>query len=133
MPDEEEKWFIRPHHIESLTNHARSIRDDFLNTNYYSHYNTDLIAPLKEHVIRDKVECLKMLQEYIKDLKSRQRAYMVHPTVNVDYDDLMKSEARAMDMYHNQLTDMFNSFMKDKTKQNAKKLVIDAYEAMNTI
>ena len=26
MPTNEEKWFIRPHHLESLTNHKQSIK-----------------------------------------------------------------------------------------------------------
>jgi len=33
------KWFIRPHHLETLTKHPLSIKDDVLNTRYYSHYN----------------------------------------------------------------------------------------------
>jgi len=42
MPNKEnKKWFIRPHHIESLTNHYDSLKDDVLNTRYYSHYNRD--------------------------------------------------------------------------------------------
>ena len=40
MPGKEEgKWFIRPHHLETLTEHFNSVKDDVLNTNYYSHYN----------------------------------------------------------------------------------------------
>lgn len=33
------KWFIRPHHLETLTEHPQSVKDDVLNTRYYSHYN----------------------------------------------------------------------------------------------
>jgi len=33
------QWFIRPHHLESLTQHPNSIKDDVLNINYVSHYN----------------------------------------------------------------------------------------------
>lgn len=36
--DDAKKWFIRPHHIESLTNHFHSLKDDVLNTRYFSHY-----------------------------------------------------------------------------------------------
>ena len=36
---EEAKWFIRPHHVESLTAHTQSMKDDVLNTRYFSHYN----------------------------------------------------------------------------------------------
>jgi hypothetical protein len=32
-----EPWFIRPHHVENLTNHPKSLKDDIFNTNYYSH------------------------------------------------------------------------------------------------
>ena len=40
MPNKEDKkWFIRPHHVESLTNHYNSLKDDVLNTRYFSHYN----------------------------------------------------------------------------------------------
>ena len=39
MPKESEKWFIRPHHIENLTRHPNSIRNEVFNTHYYSHYN----------------------------------------------------------------------------------------------
>lgn len=37
--DSQSKWFIRPHHLQSLTNHPNSIKDDVLNTRYYSHYD----------------------------------------------------------------------------------------------
>ena len=42
MPQKEHgngKWFIRPHHLESLTKHEHSIKDDVLNTRYISHYD----------------------------------------------------------------------------------------------
>ena len=35
------KWFIRPHHVEKLTTHVKSIKDDILNTQYYSHYHDE--------------------------------------------------------------------------------------------
>ncbi len=42
IPKEQDaKWFIRPHHVESLTAHPNSIKDDILNTNYYSKYVVD--------------------------------------------------------------------------------------------
>jgi len=33
------KWFIRPHHLETLTEHPLSVKDGVLNTRYFSHYN----------------------------------------------------------------------------------------------
>ena len=56
------KWFIRPHHLETLTQHPLSIKDDVLNTRYYSHYdqnydkkeekniNADAIVKIEEHL-----------------------------------------------------------------------------------
>ena len=42
MPQKEQgKWFIRPHHLEALTAHPQSVKDDVLNTRYYSHYNQE--------------------------------------------------------------------------------------------
>lgn len=35
----EPAWFIKPHHLESLTQHPNSLKDDFLNTKYFSHFN----------------------------------------------------------------------------------------------
>lgn len=35
------QWFIRPHHLETLTKHPLSIKDDVLNMRYVSHYNQD--------------------------------------------------------------------------------------------
>ncbi len=32
------KWFVRPHHVECLTRHVKSVKDEVLNTWYYSHY-----------------------------------------------------------------------------------------------
>lgn len=32
-------WFVRPHHLETLTQHPKSIPDDVLNTRYVSNYD----------------------------------------------------------------------------------------------
>ena len=44
MPKKESgngKWFIRPHHLETLTEHPLSIKDGVLNTRYFSHYDQE--------------------------------------------------------------------------------------------
>lgn len=42
LPKKEDgKWFIRPHHLESLTKHPQSLKDDITNVTYISHYNID--------------------------------------------------------------------------------------------
>ena len=73
MPDKlpEDKWFIRPHHIESLTNHASSIKDDFLNTRYYSFYNNE-----KPHVPTEKEKALSMIEEKLQALRLKSEVQM---------------------------------------------------------
>lgn len=44
------KWFIRPHHIENLTQHPSSLKDGVFNTHYFSHYNQEYG---KEPVVND--------------------------------------------------------------------------------
>lgn len=35
---EKDKWYLRPHHIETLTEHPNSLKDNILDSNYYSFY-----------------------------------------------------------------------------------------------
>lgn len=44
-PKEEEEWYIRRHHIESLTKNDKGIPDDIMNTKYISYYKPDDKAP----------------------------------------------------------------------------------------
>lgn len=44
-PKESDEWYIRKHHIESLTKNEKGIPDDILNTKYISYYKPDDKAP----------------------------------------------------------------------------------------
>jgi hypothetical protein len=44
------KWYIRPHHLESLTKHPQSVKDDVLNTRYVSHYDQKYGIPEEVNV-----------------------------------------------------------------------------------
>lgn len=44
------KWYIRPHHLESLTKHPQSVKDDVLNTRYVSHYDQTYGIPEEVNV-----------------------------------------------------------------------------------
>jgi len=58
------KWFIRPHHVGSLTSHKSSIRDDYLNTHYFSHYNQQYGKVAEEDHNQLAIEhCEKMITE----------------------------------------------------------------------
>jgi hypothetical protein len=35
----DDKWYIRPHHIESLTEHPNSLKDNVIDSNYYTFYS----------------------------------------------------------------------------------------------
>ena len=68
--DQELPWYIKPHHVESLTQHSSSIRDDFLNTRYYSLYNQDYGRTKQEvfsetavDYIESQIDKLKLKQE----------------------------------------------------------------------
>ena len=53
------KWFIRPHHLETLTVHANSIKDGVLDTRYFSNYDQE---HGKKKEIDTKVEALDNIE-----------------------------------------------------------------------
>jgi hypothetical protein len=44
---DEAEWYLRPHHVETLTHHEKSMKDDVTNTRFHSHYNAELEKPKK--------------------------------------------------------------------------------------
>jgi hypothetical protein len=77
MPTKESgngKWFIRPHHLETLTKHPLSVKDDVLNTRYYSHYNQDYGKIPKRN---DNAEAIEYIENHLKELKSNQHVMML--------------------------------------------------------
>ena len=66
---DEKKWFIRPHHVESLTNHHKSFRDDVLNTRYFSHYNRDK-TPEKT----DNEVAIEYIEGHLEKLRAQSNA-----------------------------------------------------------
>lgn len=70
MPKKEDgggHWFIRPHHLENLTKHPKSINDDVLNTRYYSHYNVDHGKKKEDDIAQDAVD---RIEGHLAKLKS---------------------------------------------------------------
>jgi len=69
MPTKEQgngKWFIRPHHLESLTKHPLSIKDDVLNTRYISHYDQDYDKKEEVNINADAIEDIENHLEALK-------------------------------------------------------------------
>lgn len=64
--DGDGKWFIRPHHLENLTKHPKSINDDLLNTRYYSHYNLDHNKPEPENDAQTAIDKIEVHLERLK-------------------------------------------------------------------
>eukprot|EP00826_Nyctotherus_ovalis_P039484 TRINITY_DN3802_c0_g1_i5.p1 TRINITY_DN3802_c0_g1~~TRINITY_DN3802_c0_g1_i5.p1 ORF type:complete len:654 (-),score=242.35 TRINITY_DN3802_c0_g1_i5:423-2384(-) len=78
-PEKKEKWFLRPHHLETLTKHPYSKWDNILDTKYYSYYklNEAEKVPSSKHeelerTISNAIECL---EEQIDKLKGRAYLY----------------------------------------------------------
>lgn len=68
MPNKDDKrWFIRPHHLESLTNHYNSLKDDVLNTRYFSHYNRE-----KEQELTNNEQAIDYIEKHLEQLRMRQ-------------------------------------------------------------
>jgi len=78
-----------------------------------------------------KHDSLEMLRKYIEDLKRRQRHAANHPSIRINVDEVEARERRFAEM--NGVFEDLEDFLKDKTAVNAKSLVIEAYEAINTL
>lgn len=60
-------WFIRPHHLETLTSHSKSVKDDVLNTRYYSNYNQQYG---KKEEVNEAAEAIFKIENHLSLLKS---------------------------------------------------------------
>lgn len=77
-------WFIKPHHIESITQHKNSIKDDILNTRYFSHYNKNYG---KENTLNNKELAIEYIEQQIELAKSRQEIAAKKIGLNTDNQD----------------------------------------------
>ena len=123
---EDKRWFIRPHHVESLTSHFNSLRDDVLNTRYFSHYNRD-----KEVELSHNEQAIDYIETHLEKLRSASNAMELTKTNGErDFDQKiedLKKETHA-DAYRE-----YQRFIKDKLdRPDSKKLCIEAYEHILT-
>lgn len=90
MPTKESgggRWFIRPHHLETLTKHPLSVKDDVLNTRYYSHYNQEYGKP---PVRNDNAEAIEYIEKHLSDLKQDQYNLMMKKNMDPESLDEMR-------------------------------------------
>lgn len=119
MPKNEEKWFIRPHHLESLTQHKQSIKDGVLNTHYFSHYNQTHGKP----VVRDEpAEAIKNIEKVLEELKFEQMQLAGQKDVIKEAEELRKKCEREA---YAKFEDLMNQRAK---RDNTNALMIEAYE-----
>ena len=126
MKVDDKKWFIRPHHVESLTNHFNSLRDDVLNTRYFSHYNRD-----KDKELSHNEQAIEYIESHLEGLRSQANANTLDRT---DGEKDFEQEIEEMKKEtHVEAYKEFQKFIKEKNdRPNAKKLCIDAYESILT-
>lgn len=90
MPNKDEMaWFIRPHHVESLTGHFQSIKDDFLNTRYFSHYNQQY-GKVKEFSVNEIA--IEQIEKHLDTLKLKQKVLAQQRNINLDNLDEIKAK-----------------------------------------
>ena len=76
MPNKDVKdWFIRPHHVESLTNHFNSLKDDVLNTRYFSNYNRE-----KEKELTENERAIDYIERHLEQLRMKQNVMTLQKT-----------------------------------------------------
>ena len=67
-PMKGEQWFVRPHHLETLTRHPYSKWDDILNTKYYSFYEA---KKAKKPLTGTKEDMRQMANDLIESLENQ--------------------------------------------------------------
>lgn len=126
MPGKDQEWFIRPHHVESITNHHLSIKDDILNTRYFSHHNNDFG---KKPEINDKEECLNYIQKQVQQLKMKQTVIELSSGYDLDALDKKKKDQKIKE----EASRKFEQAIRQKPEGIGNQLCIEAYEKILTI
>ena len=113
------KWFIRPHHLETLTKHPLSIKDDVLNTRYYSHYNQSYGVKPDVNINADAIENIEL---HLTNLRQKMNYMHIEQGYDQDYMDDLADQHRLHSMSE------YEKFINDKERFESKKLIIEAYE-----
>jgi len=118
------KWFIRPHHVEKLTTHVKSIKDDVLNTQYYSHYHDESKNKTKQD---DLVVAIDGLENKISEIKDYVKMVkMNNGTWDPDEEDIVYSDPEL----NKEARRRFEAFLYDGHRNDKKQLLIDTFEAL---
>jgi hypothetical protein len=132
MPDSNDgmKYYVRPHHVETLTNHFRSVKDDFLNTRYISHSN---MSKEKTMEPRDTERAIELLERNLEKLKMNQQSMCYDQNLNQNYDEIREREQRWQENESHEVRVKVDNFFKKKEPSLGKGVLVEAFEAMNTV
>ena len=120
-----QKWFIRPHHLETLTGHEQSVKDDVLNTRYFSHYNQQYG---KKEERNEAEEAIKCIEGHLGRLKGECFNIQMQKGVNIAaIEDHIEDQREKI---HRKAQDEFEKLISDKTRLDQKGLIIEAYESV---
>ncbi|CAI2379134.1 unnamed protein product [Moneuplotes crassus] len=118
------KWFIRPHHIEKLTTHVKSIKDDVLNTNYYSHYHDESKNKMKAdetaEVIKGLENKIDQIRDYVKMVK------MSNGTWDPDEEEILATDPQISREARNR----YEELMKEGKTGKKNLYMLKAFEAL---
>ena len=114
----DDKWFVRPHHVESLTMHERSMKDDVTNTRYYSHVNQD---HGKVPEVNWCEEAMGHIEQQLAELKDKQSGMAFQQGKDLE-DEIDKLK----DLVEQEASERTENFMNNKKKntEGEEKLVL---------
>ena len=115
------KWFIRPHHLETLTSHPLSVKDDVLNTRYISHYDQEFG---KKPEINPAEEAITNLEAHLAELKSKMAFMMQQRGENPEFLEELRDSLKKEGF------EAYETFINDRTQHNSKALIIEGYEGV---
>lgn len=125
VPDKKDKkWFIRPHHIEKLTTHVKSLKDDILNTQYYSNYVDESKNVSKKDETAEAIEGLEGRITEIKDYVRMMK--MNNGTWDPDEEELIYTDPDL----NKEAKRKFEEFLYDGKREDKKKLLVDTFESL---
>ena len=119
---EDGKWFIRPHHIESVTEHTQSMKDDIMNTRYYSHYNVEHGKKKEEDPRQQAIDQIEAALEKLRNDQvgmAAQKGKDYYEEI-----DRLKEQQRQAAQAH------FEKIISNKNYSDSKREIISAYEGI---
>lgn len=115
------KWFIRPHHLETLTSHHLSVKDDVLNSRYISHYDQEYG---KKKEINPSEEAIQNIEGHLAELKSKLFSLMLQRGENPDFLEELRESTKKEGF------EAYEKFINDRAQHNSKDMIIEAYEGV---